>query len=464
LSVPPPQALKVPLTANASAAGAAGVKDVLMRSTLRLQSDEKLVELLRQGFAPAFDVMVERYRLPLTRYCARMVGPDQADDIVQETFTASYSALGSDDRPIQLKPWLYRVAHNTAISALRKKSRHDHEELDENFDGARQPHDHLEQSQRLHDLVANMRALPERQRAAIVLQELEGMSPEEIAEELDGSVPMVRQLVHRARERLRNGVGMLIPLPLILKLFRPGNASAATGKSAGTAALSGKSAGATFTGVGITGSGAKLGIVLAVGALATGGVAVQKVVLQSGNGHPGKDIAGKTVASGRSSSVSGEGAGGKVSKADGSAAGNDAAAPASEPGSGPADSGRPSGDSDRPASGASDDGSGKQTDSTPAPSKDDDAPSSEGGAGSAPEQAPAADAPSSGGGSGGGSGGDAQPSDGGGSQPSGGETPPSGGGHTPPSGRGITPPGGGGGTKRECRPVLGAPLPLICLE
>jgi len=471
LSVPPPQALEVPLTGKASAAGAAGVKEVLLRSTLRLQSDEKLVELLRQGHAAAFDVMVERYRLPLTRYCARMVGPDHADDIVQETFTASYSALGVDDRPIQLKPWLYRVAHNTAISALRKKSRHDHEELDENFDGVRQPHDQLEQSQRLHDLVANMRALPERQRAAIVLQELEGMSPEEIAEELDGSVPMVRQLVHRARERLRNGVGMLIPLPLILKLLRPGNASAATGKSAGTAALSGKSAGATFAGVGFTGSGAKLGIVLAVAALATGGVTVQKVVLQSGTGHPGKKIAGTTAASGKAANVTRGEAVGKVSKAGGSAvAGNDAAAPTSEPGKGtPADADHPAADSNSPASDTPSDGGGTQTDPSPAPN-DGDAPSS-GGGGSAPEQSPAADAP--GGGSGGDSGGDTQPSDGGGSQPSGGgDTTPSGGGGgstTPSGGGGSTPPSGGGtrpgrGGTRGCKPVVDIPLPLICFK
>lgn len=464
MSVPPPTALEVPLTGTASAAGAAGVKEVLLRSTLRLQSDEKLVELLRQGHAAAFDVMVERYRLPLTRYCARMVGPDHADDIVQETFTASYSALGSDDRPIQLKPWLYRVAHNTAISALRKKSRHDHEELDENFDGVRQPHDHLEQSQRLHDLVANMRALPERQRAAIVLQELEGMSPEEIAQELDGSVPMVRQLVHRARERLRNGVAMLLPLPLLLKLFSPSNASAATGKSAGTAALSGKSSGATFAGVGVTGSGAKLGIVLAVGALATGGLAVQKVVLQSGTGHPGKEIAGTTTASGKDANDTGA-AGGKVSKAGGTAvAGNNVVAPTSEPGKGgPANADHPAADSNSPASSTPAGGGGRETDPSPALGKGGDEPSGNGGGGSSPAQSPAADAPS-GGGSSGGSGGNGQPSGGGGSQPSGGgETPPSGGDSTPPSGGGSTPPSGGG-TTPSCKPVLGVKLPLVCLK
>jgi RNA polymerase sigma factor (sigma-70 family) len=457
LSLPAPEA------ALNGTASQPGVKDVLLRSTLRLQSDEKLVELLREGFAPAFDVMVERYRLPLTRYCARMVGPDHADDIVQETFTASYSALGSDDRPIQLKPWLYRVAHNTAISALRKKSRHDHEELDENVDGVRAPHDQLEQSQRLHDLVSNMRALPERQRAAIVLQELEGMSPEEIAQELDGSVPMVRQLVHRARERLRNGVGMLIPLPLLLKLFSPSKASAATGKSVGTAAATGKSAGATFAGVGLAGSGAKLGIVLTVGVLAAGGVAAQKVVLESGTGHPGKEMAGAKAARDKTSKVDSQSTGHNVSKADGTAvAGGGVEAPTSENGeTAPTGADRPAADADTPGSGAPDERSNTDKDPSPAPQTDGNSPSSEGGSGSAP--APATESPS-------GAGGGSQPSSG--SQPSaGGSEPddddaqePDDGGDGSKHGNGIggIKPIGGEDGKQNCKPVPG--LPRICLK
>jgi RNA polymerase sigma factor (sigma-70 family) len=472
LSVPPPQAFEATLDVTASRTG---VKDALLRSTLRLQSDEKLVELLRQGHAPAFDVMVERYRLPLTRYCARMVGADNADDIVQETFTASYSALGSDDRPIQLKPWLYRVAHNTAISALRKKSRHEHEELDENFDGVRQPHDHLEQSQRLHDLVANMRALPERQRTALVLQELEGLSPEEIADELDGSVPMVRQLVHRARERLRNGVAMLIPLPLILKLFRADTASAATGKSAGAATATAKPAGMTVAGVGVTGTGAKVAVVLALAALAGGGVGAKQVL--SGSTEKLEPASASQQVADDVTPTGPETARISTSRSARGSAGSGAASAPSADGVTPSTDGS-AGDSERSTAGADDERGGNGTDTPGMPEQTDDASPPSGG-GSDDSPAPGTESPSrSGGGSGGGSagggqpsGGDSQPS-GGGSQPSsgggGGSTPPSGGGEgsTPPSGGGGggTPPsGGGGGSTPSCKPILGIPLPLICL-
>src|SRR5688500_16060149 len=168
----------------------ASAKAAVRDSALRLQNDDRLVKLVRSGVGQAFDVLVERYRAPLGRYCSRIVGPDHSEDVVQDTFASAYTTLLDDDRPMQLKAWLYRVAHNTSINTLRRKS-FNYEQLDENYDGVRQPPDHAMLSERLHELVARMRELPERQRAAIVLQELEGRSPEEIARELEGSVPVV---------------------------------------------------------------------------------------------------------------------------------------------------------------------------------------------------------------------------------------------------------------------------------
>ena len=490
MSVPAPEAAGAPLNGADSFVGAdshAGVKNALLRSTLRLQSDGRLVELLREGYAPAFDVVVERYRAPLIRYCMRMVGPDHADDVVQETFAASYTALGNDTRPIQLKPWLYRVAHNTAISVLRKKGRQDHEELDENVDGVRGPHEQLEQNQQLHDLVSRMRALPERQRTALVLQELEGLSPEEIADELDGTVPMVRQLVHRARERLRNGVGLLIPLPLLLKLFRADTAAAATGKS-GAAAAATKPAGfALAGGMGATGSGAKLAVILAVGAIAGGGVVAEtQAGLLSGawNGVMTNESAKAPELSARGaapavsgaqtvSKISGTGSSGKpADAASGPAAGDDAPASQNEPASESAgsDSGTAPHAADPTDGSPGDTGTEHGSGPSDEPSGSDGSGGGSGGGGGSdnPRSQPVSETtpstgsePASGGGA---------PS-GGGSEPSSGATQPSGGGSTP-SGGGSQPSGGGtpsgGGsttpttTPKKCSPLL--PLLPICLS
>ena len=200
------------------------VKTSILRSAVGLQSDGRLVDLVRAGSTTAYEAVVQRYRRPLVSYCGRIVGPDHAEDVVQDTFTRAHASLMGDDRPMSLKPWLYRIAHNLSLNTLRAKA-WNHEELDESFDGVRQPHEHVEQKDRLRDVVARVTALPQRQRAALILQAVEGRSSEEIARELDGTVGDVRMLVHRARTRLRDAVGALIPLPLLLNWLKRGSST-----------------------------------------------------------------------------------------------------------------------------------------------------------------------------------------------------------------------------------------------
>jgi RNA polymerase sigma factor (sigma-70 family) len=168
----------------------------------RERSDHDLVELHRGGFEAAFEVVVQRYRTALIRYCRRLVGHDHAEDIVQETFAAGYVALRRDTRPIQLKAWLYRIAHNRSFDLLRRKDS-TYETLDENFGRDTQLPEQFERKERVKALVEQISALPEKQRGAIVLQELAGHSTDEIAAELGVKAAVVGQLIYRARERLR---------------------------------------------------------------------------------------------------------------------------------------------------------------------------------------------------------------------------------------------------------------------
>ena len=183
-----------------------GVERGFVRAAIscrRERSDHDLVELHRGGFETAFEMVVQRYRTALTRYCRRLVG-DHAEDVVQDTFAAGYVALRRDTRPIQLKAWLYRIAHNRSLDLLRRKGS-TYETLDENFGGDTQPPEQFERKERVKALIEQISALPEQERAAIVLQELEGHSADEIAAELGVKVAAVGQLVYRARERLRKG-------------------------------------------------------------------------------------------------------------------------------------------------------------------------------------------------------------------------------------------------------------------
>ena len=96
----------------------------------------------------AFSVIVERYRAPLIAYCRRLLGPDDAEDALQQTLVNALGALRRDDRAIELRPWLYRIAHNVAVNTLRRSGRH-YEQLDEQYDGVPQPPDLFDQKMRL---------------------------------------------------------------------------------------------------------------------------------------------------------------------------------------------------------------------------------------------------------------------------------------------------------------------------
>ena len=197
----------------------------LATAALKLQSDERLVKLAREAHEPAFEAIVERYRGPLERYAARMAGPCRAEDLVQHAFTRLYLFLCEDERSLVLGPWLYRVTRNAAINASRERS---HEEISENYDGVPQPPQVAEQRAHLRLVMGGLAELPERQRVAMVRRELEGRSYDEVAEELGVSGVGARQLVSRARIRLRDAVGLLIPFPLL----RLGDVSAAGGAGA----------------------------------------------------------------------------------------------------------------------------------------------------------------------------------------------------------------------------------------
>jgi RNA polymerase sigma factor (sigma-70 family) len=249
-----------------AAAETTAVKTSILRSAVGLQSDGRLVDLVRAGSTTAYETVVKRYRLPLVRYCSRIVGPDHAEDVVQDTFTRAHASLMGDDRPMSLRPWLYRIAHNLSLNTLQAKA-WNHEELDESFDGVRQPHEHVEQKERLRDVVARVTALPQRQRAALILQAVEGRSSEEIACELDGTVGDVRMLVHRARTRLRDAVGALIPLPLLLSWLKRGS-STVSRPAGGLLKVA-------------SGSLAKTGAIVLTGVAAAGGV----VLAERGGSH-----------------------------------------------------------------------------------------------------------------------------------------------------------------------------------
>src|SRR5687767_12604785 len=86
---------------------------------LRTQSDARLVTLAQDGHEAAFTAIVERYRRPMLTACRRFLPEARAEDAVQQTFVAAWNGLQRGDEVRDLRPWLYRIARNTCLNALR---------------------------------------------------------------------------------------------------------------------------------------------------------------------------------------------------------------------------------------------------------------------------------------------------------------------------------------------------------
>jgi RNA polymerase sigma factor (sigma-70 family) len=233
---------------------------LVLGPALRTQPDRRLVTLVREGYESAFEEIIRRYGKPLGRYAAAIVG-GRSEDVTQDAFSKALLALRRDDAEIELRPWLFRIVRNTALNELRD-SPPSPEVLAESIAGGRNPAEELERREELADLMRRLQALPEPQRAAIVMRELEGLGHEEIAAALGLSGGAARQAIYRARRALRDGAGMLIPLPL-LKAILAGPGPSAAEAAAGAAGV-GSAAGA---GVALKATAAT---VLVAGALGAG--------------------------------------------------------------------------------------------------------------------------------------------------------------------------------------------------
>ena len=163
-----------------------------------------------RGDAAAFAELYERHHQALYRYCRSIVHHEQdAQDALQNTMTRAFAALKDEPRDFELRPWLFRIAHNEAISLLRRRRPTD--ELDALQTNEAPVEDQVSLRADLEVLQHDLQALTERQRAALVLRELNGLSHREIAEALDCTPSAVKQSIYEARTGLlhaREGRGM----------------------------------------------------------------------------------------------------------------------------------------------------------------------------------------------------------------------------------------------------------------
>jgi len=188
---------------EASALTHASQRGLLARRSplLKLQGDAKLIAMARSGNAGAFETIVDRYQARLLAFCRQMLGStEDAEDVLQEVFVNAYRAMLADEREINLRPWLYRIARNRCLNHLRKPTADAQESMDMvPVVEAASTAEKVSNREEFRQLLSDVGKLPETQRTALLLREMDAMSYEEIAATMETSVPSVKSLLVRAR-------------------------------------------------------------------------------------------------------------------------------------------------------------------------------------------------------------------------------------------------------------------------
>jgi len=171
---------------------------------LGVVGDARLARLASGGDEAAFGAIFRRYHQPLYRYCRAITGDgEDAADALQNTMVKAMRSLPGERRAIELKPWLFRVAHNESVSLLRQ--RRPAGALEEATSGAVEgPEMGLAAREDLRELMLDLSELPDRQRATMILRELNGLSHAEIASVFGTSTVAAKQAAYDGRRALQD--------------------------------------------------------------------------------------------------------------------------------------------------------------------------------------------------------------------------------------------------------------------
>jgi RNA polymerase sigma-70 factor (ECF subfamily) len=174
--------------------------------TAPVESDDEWVRRAQAGDRRAFSELVRRYQNRVYRYLVRMLGShDDALEAAQDAFVKAWQALPQWQPEAQFRTWLFRIANNTALDALRRRKLAEFVPLDDSFDlpsAEAGPERRAQSAQEVRRLAANLAKLPPEHRQILLLREVEEMSYEEIGNVLLLSEGTVKSRLARARASL----------------------------------------------------------------------------------------------------------------------------------------------------------------------------------------------------------------------------------------------------------------------
>jgi RNA polymerase sigma-70 factor (ECF subfamily) len=182
-----------------------------------LEPDAALMLRVKRGDAQAFAELVDKYKQPVMNLVGRMLrDPTEAEDVAQNVFVQVYKSAARYQVASRFSTWLFTIARNLCLNEIRRRARHPADSIDaphpeqegqpaHQFEdkSASSPPDALLQQELERKVQEALGALPENQRAAILLCRQGELSYEDIAEVLGCSVSATKSLIHRGRETLK---------------------------------------------------------------------------------------------------------------------------------------------------------------------------------------------------------------------------------------------------------------------
>ena len=181
---------------------------------------KKLIEGLKRGDPTAFRHLIDLYQKPVYLVCLRLMGYEtEAEDMTQETFIRASQAISSFRGEAALGTWLYRIATNLCKNRIgylsrRKQNSHDHlptleakagdqwQSSAEEVVSHDQPEESIEGKEAQALIIQALNSLPDKQKAALTLRDIQGLSYAEIAEITQASLGTVKSRIHQGRQQL----------------------------------------------------------------------------------------------------------------------------------------------------------------------------------------------------------------------------------------------------------------------
>jgi len=173
-------------------------------------NDEQIAHLIQTGNAELFGELIERYEDKLKRYARKFLNTNEdIEDLVQDIFIKSYTNIQSFDKNLRFSPWIYRIAHNTFVNELKRKSLFNFGMFDVDAILPQLPAKETTDASILsaelqEEMESLLSELPNKYREVIVLYYFEELSYQEISEVLQIPVTTVGVRISRARKKLRS--------------------------------------------------------------------------------------------------------------------------------------------------------------------------------------------------------------------------------------------------------------------